>query len=160
MLKEKGPLVQFKVAGQKVLFIADKTIARAVLRDIHGKGYPFHNITPKLVPDNTFSLDTGPEWTKRRSAFRKAFSTTCLKAHIETVKKMSDRLVDYLNAHISTDDKKEIVTIVDAFIQLTVGIICEVAFEMNVNAFDENLSYATKLHQALKNVTKVNSACI
>jgi hypothetical protein len=46
---QHGPLVQFHVAGRRMLLISDKTIARQALRDIHGKGYPFHNPTPKLV---------------------------------------------------------------------------------------------------------------
>jgi cytochrome P450 len=166
MLADKGPVVQFQVFGRKVLFIADKNLARAALRDITGKGYPFHNLTPKLVPFSLFSIDTGPEWTLRRSTFRKAFSTTCLKAHMATVKNMTERLVQYLEKRIEAHPN-EVIRLDDVFIQLTLGVICEVAFEMNVNAFDENLSYGEKLHATMKNLGKVilywrryNSRCV
>jgi hypothetical protein len=37
LLKEKGPLVQFKVLNRKILFIADGKLAKTALRDIQGK---------------------------------------------------------------------------------------------------------------------------
>jgi cytochrome P450 len=151
MLREKGPLVQYKAFGRNLLFIADKKLAKTVLRDVTGKGF-FHNSTPKLTTSSTFSFDTGPEWSRRRSAFRKAFSTNCLKAHMSTITQLSGRMGRYLQRFA---DQNEVVSIDDVFLQLTIGVICEVAFEMNVNAFEDSSDYGKHMDGVLKELFKV-----
>jgi cytochrome P450 len=154
MLKEKGPLVQFKSYGRYLLFIADKELARTALRDVVGKGF-FHNSTPKLTTSSIFSHDTGPEWTRRRTTFRKAFSTVCLKTHMNTVAQMSGRMIRYLEKEVDKASDGFVVPIDDVFIHMTIGVICEVAFEMNVNAFEESSDYGKHMDGVMKELFKV-----
>ena len=153
LINEKGPIVQFSVMNRKILFIADKTLARTALRDITGKGY-FHNATPNIVADSTFSIDTGPEWTVRRNCFRKAFSTSCLKAHMSTITRVNEELRLYIDKAAASG---KIIKIDDVFQQLTIGIICEVAFEMNIDTFSDKLGFSQEVDQALKDLLSVST---
>jgi hypothetical protein len=160
-LREKGPLVQCRSFGRNLLFVLDKELARKALRDVVGKGF-FHNSTPKNTASSIFSFDTGPDWTLRRTTFRKAFSTVCLKAHMSTITQLSGRMVRHLEKTISeTRNGDCTVRIDDIFLQLTIGVICEVAFEMNVNAFEESSDYGKHMDGILKELFKVTQqSCV
>jgi hypothetical protein len=142
-------------------FVVDKELARKALRDVVGKGF-FHNSTPKNTASSIFSFDTGPDWTLRRTTFRKAFSTVCLKAHMSTITQLSGRMVRHLEKTISeTRNGDCTVRIDDIFLQLTIGVICEVAFEMNVNAFEESSDYGKHMDGILKELFKVTQqSCV
>ena len=77
-LEKFGPVAQYMSHGHHVVVLADPILAKKALKDIHGKGF-FHNPNPSVIETNTFNAQTGPEWQKRRSAFRRAFSTSCLR---------------------------------------------------------------------------------
>jgi hypothetical protein len=156
LLREKGPLVQCKTFGRYMLVITDKILARTALRDVVGKGF-FHNSTPKLTTPGIFSVDTGSEWTLRRTTFRKAFSTVCLKAHMNTINQLSKRMARFLDDQIDSAAGDDcVVKIDDVFVQLTIGVICEVAFEMNVNAFENSSSFGKHMDNVLKENFKVS----
>jgi cytochrome P450 len=151
MLREKGPLAQYQVLGRQVLAIADKELARAALRDITGKGF-FHNPTPDLVPSTIFSSDTNSDWTRRRSIFRKAFSTLSLKAHMPTISRMNESLCHHLE---KLADKGEVACVDDIFTQFTIGVICQVAFEMDVDVFGDHCHYGEEIVTVISDVFKV-----
>lgn len=134
ILTERGKdgLLQFFFMGHKILVIGDKKLAKIALKEINGKGF-FHNPTPAFVTSGIFSLDTGPEWQQRRSAFRKAFSVSSLRYHTTSVTRLNAKLRTVLDR---AAESKEIVKIDDIFSQLTVGVICELAFELDVKVFE------------------------
>jgi hypothetical protein len=48
-----------------------------------------------------------------------------------------------------------VVPIDDVFIHMTIGVICEVAFEMNVNAFEESSDCGKHMDGVMKELFKV-----
>jgi len=69
-----GPASQFNFLGQRIVLLSEPQAAKAVLRDVTGKGYPIHRqLDTSLAQKNTFNLDTGREWAQRRSHFRVPF---------------------------------------------------------------------------------------
>lgn len=134
MERGKNGLLQFFFMNHKILVIGDKKLAKIALKEINGKGF-FHNPTPTFVTSGIFSLDTGPEWQQRRSAFRKAFSLSSLRYHTNSVTRLNAKLRGVLDR---AAENGEIVKIDDIFTQLTVGVICELAFEMDVKVFESS----------------------
>lgn len=59
-LEDLGPIIQGRALNRNVLVVRDAVLAKQILRDVRGKGF-FHNPSPKLIRESTFSLDTGPE---------------------------------------------------------------------------------------------------
>jgi hypothetical protein len=136
ILEERGKnlLVQFSFMNLKVLVIGDKALAKVALKEINGKGF-FHNPTPSFVTSGIFSYDTGPEWQARRSAFRKAFSISSLRFHTSSVSRMNEKLRTVLETAASSG---EVLKMDQIFTQLTVGVICELAFELDVKVFESS----------------------
>jgi hypothetical protein len=136
ILEERGKnlMVQFSFMNLKVLVIGEKTLAKVALKEINGKGF-FHNPTPSFVTCGIFSFDTGPEWQKRRSAFRKAFSVSSLRYHTASVSRMNEKLRTVLD---QAADSGEVLKVDQIFTQLTVGVICELAFELDVKVFESS----------------------
>jgi cytochrome P450 len=155
LLQESGPVAQFHIVGRQILQINDKELARIALRDVTGKGF-FHNPTPKIVPSTTFSMDTNADWTQRRSTFRKAFSHLALKYHLPTVTRMNEKLLNHL---AKCADEKKVAQMDDIFTHFTVGIICQVAFEMDIDVFDEDFSYADNLLKIISDIFQVRGNC-
>jgi hypothetical protein len=153
LLREKGPLVQYQVLGRQILQIADKELARLALRDVTGKGF-FYNPTPDLVPSSIFSMDTNSEWTRRRSTFRKAFSHSSLKSQLPIVKAMNEKLCSHLK---KCADKKITAAVDEIFTHFTIGIICQLAFDMDIDVFDKDFSYAEDIVTKIDNVFKVSN---
>lgn len=151
IFEQYGPLVQSKLYGQNVLFIADPKLARLALRDVKGKGL-FHNSNKIINALSTFSLDTGPEWQLRRNSFRSAFSNVSLKKHVSIVTSMTKKLKSVLGDAATTG---ETVKIDDLFTQLTIGVICEVAFDMDSQAFEKGSTYLSYVNNLLKHIFKV-----
>jgi cytochrome P450 len=112
----------------------------------------FHNATPKIVPDSIFSVDTGPEWQLRRNAFRKAFSNMSLRAHTPSITKLNEKLCRFMEEKAKSG---EIFAIDDAFTELTIGVICEVAFEMDAKAFDHTSGYCQRIDEVTKYLFEV-----
>jgi hypothetical protein len=151
MLREKGPVVQFHVLGRPVISVADKTLARKVLRDVNGKGF-FHNPTPDVVPPLTVSLDTNAEWARRRGAFKKEFSLLSLKNRLPAVIEMAKKLSHYVDSLAET----QTVAVMDnIFCRFTMGIICQVAFELDVDVFNPSDEKANKLRNTVEEMFKV-----
>jgi hypothetical protein len=125
-------LVQFNFMGHKILVIGDKQVAKIALKEINGKGF-FHNPTPSFVTSGIFSFDTGPEWQQRRSAFRKAFSMSALRRHTSSVVRLNEKLRTVLDR---AAENLEVIKIDNIFSQLTVGVICELAFELDIKVFE------------------------
>jgi cytochrome P450 len=151
VFEKYGPLVQGKLYGENVLFIADPKLAKLALRDVKGKGL-FHNSNKKINALSTFSLDTGPEWQLRRSSFRSAFSNVSLKKHVAIVTSMTKKLEAVLADAAGAGDT---VKVDDLFTQLTIGVICEVAFDMDSQAFEKGSSYLLYVNDLLKTIFKV-----
>lgn len=129
LMEREGPLVQCFSYGYHLLIINDPILAKKALKDIHGKGF-FHNPNPHVIGSNTFNVDTGPEWSKRRNMFRKAFSTLCLRYHVSSVSSVVSKITEYL----SLAAKEHLpVKIDDVLQQLTIEVICKMAFEMDLN---------------------------
>mmetsp|Transcript_14871 Transcript_14871/g.22365 ORF Transcript_14871/g.22365 Transcript_14871/m.22365 type:complete len:458 (+) Transcript_14871:45-1418(+) len=143
LMEDKGPIQQFISYGRRVILISDPHLARKALRDIHGKGI-FHNPNPSVIETNTFNVETGQEWQKRRSSFRKAFSTLCLKNHISSVSSISASACDEIDKYCQSN---QVLKIDVLFQRLTLEIICKVAFEMDLSK--ERCEY---LHDALKSL--------
>jgi cytochrome P450 len=152
LVQKYGPLIQFSLYFHKILVIADKNLAKVALKEINGKGF-FHNPTPDWVADSIFSFDTGPEWQKRRGMFRKAFSTSSLRYHTKSVVKLNEKLSQVLE---KAAEKNEVVRIDDLFVQLTVGVICELAFELDVKVFDSSTN-TLRVAEAIQELFKVSS---
>ena len=146
-----GLIFQGKCYGQNILFVADPKIARIALKEVKGKGF-FHNANKKLNALSTFSLDTGPEWQLRRSNFRRAFSTVCLRTHVAIISSMTERLRSVLNAAAL---ESETIKFDDLFTELTIGVICEVAFDMDSQAFEKGSSQISYINNLLKDLFKV-----
>lgn len=85
-----------------------------------------------------FGLDTGPEWQMRRSCFRHAFSPTNLKLYHETIQNVVSDLCIKLQ---QLAEMEEIVEIDTLFGQMTVDIICEVAFQYKIDALKDSEAY-------------------
>lgn len=135
-MKALGPLAQYTAFFRNILVINDPTLAKNVLRDVKGKGL-FHNFNHHVNPYNMFSYDTGPEWAKRRSMFRKSFSLRCLRAHVGAISKMSSKLEAYLDQRTSIGTEGAGVHRVDdLFVELTIGVICEIAFGLDMHPFE------------------------
>lgn len=150
IINKEGLLLQFLFFNKRILVISDKEIAKIALKEINGKGF-FHNPTPSFVTDSIFSYDTGNEWQRRRSAFRKAFSTLSLRYHINSVIKMNQKLCNLLDKYSKTG---EIVKVDRLFTQLTVGVICELAFELDVKVF-ESTTNSLRIDDAMDELFKV-----
>jgi hypothetical protein len=70
----RGPASQFSFLGLRFVLLSEPQAAKAVLRDVTGKGLPIHRqLDNSLAQKNTFNLDTGREWAQRRSHFRAPF---------------------------------------------------------------------------------------
>lgn len=151
MFEKLGLIFQGKCYGQNILFVADPKIARIALKEVKGKGF-FHNANKKLNALSTFSLDTGPEWQLRRSNFRRAFSTVCLRTHVAIISSMTERLRSVLNAAAL---ESETIKFDDLFTELTIGVICEVAFDMDSQAFEKGSSQISYINNLLKDLFKV-----
>ena len=151
LVEKYGPLIQFSLYFHKILVIADKQLAKIALKEINGKGF-FHNPTPDWVADSIFSYDTGPDWQKRRGMFRKAFSTSSLKYHTTSVMKLNEKLSHVLE---KAAQGHEIVKIDELFVQLTVGVICELAFELDVQVFESSTN-SLKIDEAIQELFKVS----
>lgn len=137
ILDERGGvdgLIQFSFMKHKILVIGNKNLAKIALKEINGKGF-FHNPTPSFVTSGIFSLDTGPEWQQRRSAFRKAFSLSSLRYHTASVAALNEKMRIVLER---AAEKKEILKIDNVFSQLTVGVICQLAFELDIKVFESS----------------------
>lgn len=145
-IEKDGPILQFTCFGRHVVVVNDPVLARKALRDVHGKGF-FQNPNPHVIELNTFNVDTGPEWTKRRNTFRKAFSTMCLRLHVNSITTIVNRIADVLD---KACDTKQVVRIDDVFQQLTIEIICKMAFELDIS--DEKSS---ELSEAFKSIFEV-----
>jgi hypothetical protein len=130
----KDLLVQFSFMGHKILAIGDRQVAKVALKEITGKGF-FHNPTPSFVTSGIFSLDTGPEWQQRRAAFRKAFSISSLRRHTTSVARLNEKMRTVLDRAAGSG---EVIKIDNIFSQLTVGVICELAFELDIKVFESS----------------------
>jgi hypothetical protein len=53
-------------------------------------------------------------------------------------------------------EKNEVVRIDDLFVQLTVGVICELAFELDVKVFDSSTN-TLRVAEAIQELFKVSS---
>ena len=113
------------------------------------KGF-FHNPNPSVIETNTFNAQTGPEWQKRRSAFRRAFSTSCLRHHLNSISHITTAIADILEAKC---DSQEIFRIDDVFQCLTIEIICKMAFEMDLTP-----EKTERVREALQSIFEVWTA--
>lgn len=129
-----GSLVQFTAFFRNILVVNDPVLAKNVLRDVKGKGL-FHNFNDHVNPYNLFSFDTGPEWAKRRSMFRKSFSLSCLRTHVGAISKMTEKLESYLDECTSTETATTH-CVDDLFVELTIGVISEIAFNLDMHPFE------------------------
>ena len=145
-LEKYGPIAQFVSYGHHVVVLSDPALAKKAMRDITGKGF-FHNPNPSVIELNTFNAQTGPDWQKRRNAFRRAFSTTCLRAHMGSISRITTAIADSLEGKC---DSGEIFRIDDVFQCLTIEIISKMAFEMDVSA-----EKADHLRRALQSIFEV-----
>ena len=153
LFEQLGPVFQGKCYGHNILFVADPHVARVALREVKGKGF-FHNANPQLNAPSTFSLDTGPEWQLRRNSFRRAFSTICLRAHTSIVTRMTQKLCSALD-QAAAHEEANIVKFDELFTQLTIGVICEVAFDLDSGAFEHGSCTISHMDRVLKHIFQV-----
>jgi cytochrome P450 len=150
-VEKYGSLLQFQLFGKHVILINDKVLAKKALRDVKGKGY-FHNPKPSIIRKSTFTLDTGPDWQMRRNIFRKAFSNACLRTQISVMSQTINKLLVHLDTIALSGDA---VMIDEVFIQLTIGVICNLGFDLDVKALDSTSNTCTHMNDTLKTVFKV-----
>lgn len=140
-----GRVFQFYNLGRLRMYINDKYIAKYVMEHINGKGF-YHMGNPKINHPSIFNIDTGPEWKKRRSAFRQSFSTIALKQFQERMRLLSKKLCDALRENA---ERKSVVRADYLFGQMTVDVICSLAFQYDLNAM-ENSQLAQEVHEAIR----------
>ena len=138
----KYPIAQFRVGLTRVVIITDKNLVRQALSEIHGKGF-IHQGPKCIVPRNTFNLDTGDEWSVRRNLFRRPFSTQSLSKYTNTIKNLVVKLCDKLS---ESADSNTSIPLDLYFGQLTVDVICEVAFQYHAYALDNSKDFNTLLN--------------
>ena len=145
-----GAIAQFFSYGHHVVIITEPAVAKRALRDINGKGF-FHNPNPTVIEPNTFNAQTGPEWQKRRGAFRKAFSNMCLRKQMESITSIVDGMMNKLQTYCDTG---EVIRIDDIFSSLTIQVITKIAFGMDIS--DER---SEELRRAFESIFEVIIEC-
>lgn len=140
-----GRLFQYYNIGRLRLFVSDKYVAKYVMEHINGKGF-YHMGNPKINHPSIFSIDSGPEWKKRRNAFRQSFSMIALKQFNERLHLLSKKLLESLK---DCSEKKSAVELDLLFGQLTVDVICSLAFQYDLHAM-ENSALSQELHEAIR----------
>eukprot|EP01038_Epipyxis_sp_PR26KG_P004041 gene4041-5783_t len=143
---KNGKFSQYHVMGQHVVAVHDKVIAKKVLETVTGKGF-FHR---GLTGRNIFNLDTNSDWKIRRQAFRHSFTATSLRSFQNEVVEKSLRLCSILNEHCCS---KQPVEIDKLFGKLTIDIICNIAFQLDIDALGDSETFQ-KLHSAIRTLFK------
>lgn len=85
-----------------------------------------------------FSLETGPEWQLRRNLFKFPFSANRLRTQESIVTAVVSRLCKKLDEVADGDNSVEVDLL---FSQMTVDIICEVAFQYSIEALEGSELY-------------------
>ena len=82
-----------------------------------------------------FNMDSNEAWQMRRSFFRNGFSIIQLKKRDEFVKNLCLKVCNVLD---TAAERREVVEIDKLFGQLTVDVICEVAFQLDIGALEDS----------------------
>lgn len=133
-VEKTGKVFQYYNFGRLRVLISDKYVAKYVLEKVNGKGF-YHRGNEKISHQNIFNLDTGPEWKKRRTAFRQSFSMTQLKSCQEQLKLLTAKLISSLR---ESAEKGEAIGIDRIFGQVTVDVICSVGFQYDMHAMEDS----------------------
>ena len=156
--KANGPIYQSRLLGRRLVYVTDKNLIRAIMRDVNGKGGVFHEVFPvnkkgtkKFL--NTFNLNTNEEWKLRRNKFRHPFSAANLRNYEADMNALVTKLCDNLDA-VAASGGTESVEIDRLFGQLAMDAICKIAFQYNLNGLDDSPTF-NKLHTALAVVFQV-----
>ena len=92
------------------------------------------------------------QWHQRRSCFRAAFSSSSLRVHQPNITRLVEKLCGALKRHATAGFT---VRIDELFAQLTIGVICETAFDMDMSAFDGADNECSFYGHTLREVFKV-----
>ena len=92
-----------------------------------------------MIPVSTFIIETGPDWALRRGMFKHSFSMISLQKLQHLVHSLSEKLSKKLMEQIkASSDKAPIIEMDVLFGQLTMDVICSVAFGFEMNALDNS----------------------
>lgn len=139
-------IVQFSAFGKHFVNVLDPAIAYKVLKTVHGKGW-FHGGDSENK--SMFNLDTCPEWQLRHSTFRKAYSENCIRNHEQDIKLKVNKMI----AKLKNVAKKGIpVRMNEYFSQLSFDVICDVAFQFDVNSSDNNFLKYNDVQSAIHDI--------
>lgn len=133
-VEKTGKIFQYYNLGRLRVFISDKYIAKYAIEHINGKGF-YHRGNPKITHQNIFNLNTGPEWKMRRAAFRQSFSMLQLKVFQDQLKLLTSKLIALLK---KSAENKTVMELDKVFGQVTVDVICSIAFQYDVQAMEDS----------------------
>jgi cytochrome P450 len=139
--RKYGKLAQFRMFGESVVVINDGYMAKNALKEIHGKG-KLHRLirgNDKLSHPSTVNLDTNDQWSLRHNLFRGAFSASQLKSQSDIITSLCLKLSSKLELYA---DSNKPINIDHFFGQLTIDVICNVAFQMDINALGDSDEFA------------------
>lgn len=92
-------------------------------------------------------MDSNEEWLIRRTTFRKSFSMMFLKTKLEVINGFVSKLSNKLRVLAQNADNS--IEMDKLFGQLTVDIICKVAFQLDLNALDDSNTFQM-MHENLR----------
>ncbi len=99
---------------------------------------------------NIFLLQTGNEWQKRRDSFKLSFSNNSLRHFQDVLKELTSKLITKLNERIQKGEAGEAVVEMDVlFGQMTIDVICSLAFNYDVKALDDS-EISNELHNWMR----------
>lgn len=133
--RQLGPVVQCSIFGHLIVMISDATLGKYVLENIKGKG----NLqSGEMAVRNIFTMETGPDWRKRRNKFRHAFNQSALRRYDAMMGSLVDRFNEILVNHAKN---QETVAIDELFGRFALDTVFLVGFEMEIDFLGNRAVY-------------------
>ncbi len=87
-----------------------------------------------MLTPNLFSLVTGKDWQMRRTMFKHSFSSNSLRNFHDIMRSLTDKMVTVLKT--ATKQSSKPIELDVLFGQMTMDVICNVAFGFDIKALD------------------------
>ena len=144
--EEYGPVVQYNLFGVHRILISDMKLAKRCLRELVRK-IPCVEANGKnprgvkaMLHRNLFNLAPGSDWQLRRSSFKHSFSFSSLRQFQDKIIELTQRL-SALIEDTSRKSPNSVVELDKIFGQMTIDVICMIAFGIDINAMDNSLIF-------------------
>ena len=96
-----------------------------------------------MVLPNIFTLVTGPDWQLRRTSFKHSFSFSKLRTFEDILKELTTKMILKFEELSKTTG---IIEVDKVFGQLTLDVICRVAFGYDMNALDDTQLFEVRFN--------------